>query len=331
MRKRKMNKKKIALIFGLSIAFYSQAEDVATESNASATTSPEASTPAATATEERSMPTSQINRIRGLINQLSQNQSHEIRTLNANGEDFLALFRDATRDPQGCIILLHGDTEHPDWPSVINPVRTTLNSNSWCSLSIEIPDVYPKESLTLAVAPEETEPTASTENQVFSLPNEETIFARIDTAIEFLTEQDFTTFAILGHRTGASYAIKYSADKELTDGALLLIAPIAPEEVSSFELSNIISATQLPILDYYFDTSVKESRFAQARQSAANKREEGLVYQQIKAFQDQRYQAAGEKRLTQRVWGFLKQNTPQKDQRRPLPSIQKGLFHQPKF
>lgn len=319
MRKKKINKKKIAFLLGLSITFYSQAED-----NTTTTDRP------TQATEERNLPISQVNRIEGLITQLSKNQAHEIQTLNANGEDFLALFRDAaTGAPQGCIILLHGDNEHPDWPSVVNPIRTSLNANSWCSLSIELPDVYPKESLTLITAPQETNESA--EMSELTLPNEEIIFARLDAALEFLTERDFTTFALLGHRTGASYAIRYSATRELTEGALILIAPITPDAISNFALSSTIENIQLPILDYYFDISPKEIRFAQARQNAANKRSGDFVYQQIKAFRDQRYQTAGEKRLTQRVWGFLKQNTPQKDQRRPLPSIEKGLFHQPKF
>lgn len=327
---RKLNKNKIALILLFAVPLYLSAADNETD-----TSTQEAKE--STTNQERNVPSSQKNRMRGLITKLSQNNAHEIETLQFNNEEFLALFRDAsTGDTQGCIILLHGDNEHPDWPSVINPIRTKLNENSWCTLSIEVPDVYPKESLTLS--PQNNESSENTEEQTTenntetALPNEDTIFGRIDTAIDFLSERDFKTFTILGHRTGASYALKYTAEKELKSGALVIIAPISPSNIDSFELSKTIEKVQLPILDYYFDVSMKEVRFAQERQSSANRRQDkNLVYQQIKAFRDQRYQVAGEKRLTQRVWGFLKQNTVQQGQRRPLPSIEKGLFHQPKF
>ena len=97
-------------------------------------------------------------------------------------------------------------------------------------------------------------------------------------------------------------------------------------------MSQAIESINIPILDYYFDVSSKEVRFAQERQNAANKRiDKSIIYQQIKALPDQRDQAAGEKRLTQRVWGFLKQNTQQKNQQRALPSSSKGLFHKTDF
>jgi len=278
---------------------------------------------------QRSVPSSQAIRMLGLASQLSKNSSHEMQTLNFNGEDFLALFRDATTgDTQGCIILLHGDNEHPDWPNVIHPIRTKLNENSWCTLSIEVPDVYPKESISIAT------PFNSIENetQEINLPNQNVIFGRIDTAMDFLDSLEYETLTLLGHRTGASYALKYSADNALSEGVLIIISPISPSNINSFDMSQAIESINIPILDYYFDVSSKEVRFAQERQNAANKRiDKSIIYQQIKALPDQRDQAAGEKRLTQRVWGFLKQNTQQKNQQRALPSSSKGLFHKTDF
>ncbi len=61
-------------------------------------------------------------------------------------------------------------------------------------------------------------------------------------------------------------------------------------------MSQAIERINIPILDYYFDISSKETRFAQERQNAANKRtDKSVLFQQIKALPDQRYQAAGEK------------------------------------
>lgn len=321
---RKINKKAFTtLLLCLILPLYAAEENTNanTEDNS---TSAEVGT--SNENSQRNLPSSQAVRIQGLINQLNQNSRHEIQSLSYEGENFLALFRDAsTGDPQGCILLLHGNNEHPDWPSVINPIRTKLNENSWCTVSIEIPDVYPKEAITVTSSEEETISN-------INLPNEEVIYGRINAALEFIANQNYQTLALLGHKTGASYALKYAADNNLTEGALLLIAPMSPSSIDSFDMSQTIAGVNIPILDYYFDVSAKEVRFAQERQSAANRRQDrSLIYQQIKALPDQRYQLAGEKRLTQRVWGFLKQNTQQKSQQRPLPSISKGLFHPNEF
>ncbi|MBM6551512.1 DUF3530 family protein [Marinomonas ostreistagni] len=291
----------------------------------------EADTPSNTVQSDqpRVMPTPQASRIDGLIERLSTNYAHEIETLSADGEEFLALLRQpATNDPQGCVILLHGDHGHPDWPQVISPLRQKLPQHSWCTLAIEIPDVGGRATPVMT-------PAATAENQVdnsdtaLSLPNEDTVFARIDAAIEFTRAAGYGQEVFLGYRTGAAYALRYTSERNIMDQALVLIEPRTVAPVSEYELAQMLQTLNLPVLDYYFNRTSRDQRFAQWRQAAANQRaNQQDRYRQIDALPDARYDPVGDKRLVQRVWGFLKQNTTQQRQRKELPEYEKDLFYE---
>lgn len=281
----------------------------------------------------------QERRIQALITSISINRAHEVETIESPNDQFLALFRESTTgDPQGCILLLHGNNEHPDWPQVISPIRNQLINNSWCTLSIEIPDTtkrfdlpsLPDRNDTAGIAatnnPTENSGTSSQEENK-TLPNESVVFNRIELARQHLQDKGYNRLVFLGHGTGGAYALKYVVDNNISSSALVLIEPISPPPFSDYEVAELIEPISLPILDYYFDSNEKENRFAKYRASAAKKRtSKANAYIQIQAPPNRRYGMVGEKRLTQRVWGFLKQNTHQSDQTRPLPNINKSLF-----
>lgn len=265
----------------------------------------------------------QRRRIEALIAGMKLNQSHEINVLDSESGSFLVLHRESeTGDPQGCIILLHGDNEHPDWPQVISPIRKLLNENSWCTLSVEVPDIQQRDGLSNSAIPDVDDEK--------TLPNEALVFERIDRTIEFMRATGYGRAAYLGHGTGAAYALKYVVRRGLGQTALIMIDTATPAPISNFDMAQFVESIRMPSLDYYFDTSAEKVRFARERQSAANKRSsKDDLYVQIKAMPDRRFDPASDQRLAQRIRGFLKQNTEQKKQRRPLPSIDKGLFHSP--
>ncbi|WP_191601043.1 DUF3530 family protein [Marinomonas algicola] len=276
----------------------------------------------------------QAQRINALIASISINRAHEIETIESPNDAFLGLFRESTTgDPQGCILLLHGNNEHPDWPQVISPIRNSLIDNSWCTLSIEIPDTTKR--FELPSLPNRENATGNSDENTSTqpqegektLPNEEIVFNRIELARQHLQEKGYNRLVFLGHGSGGAYALKYAVDNAISGSALLLIEPVSPTPFSDYEIAELIEVVRLPVLDYYFDTHDKNNRFAQYRLSASKKRvSKSDAYIQIKAPKNRRYGALGEKRLTQRVWGFLKQNTHQSDQTRPLPKVNKSLF-----
>ncbi len=275
------------------------------------------------ANEQRVMPSAQQTRINGLIERLSTNRAHEIETIEANGESFLGLFEEsASGDPQGCLLMLHNDHGHPDWPQVISPLRHSLPEHSWCTLSIEIPDVEDRAALT---TPEVA--NLDGDNTSVALPNEETVFARINAAQQRIREKGYNQVAYLGYRTGAAYALRYAAENNISGQALILIEPRTIAPMTDFQFSQEIRRLRLSVLDYYFDRTYRAHQFARMRESAANKRTvRNQNYVQINAVPDARYDATGDKRLEQRVWGFLKQNTVQRNQRKELPEFEKSLF-----
>ncbi len=56
--------------------------------------------------------------------------------LEADGHRFLAIYTPAeTASPRGTALLVHGIGAHPDWPQVIQPLRSGLSEQGWQSLS----------------------------------------------------------------------------------------------------------------------------------------------------------------------------------------------------
>jgi pimeloyl-ACP methyl ester carboxylesterase len=60
--------------------------------------------------------------------------------LEADGHRFLAIYTPAeTASTRGTVLLVHGLGAHPDWPQVIQPLRSGLSEKGWQSLSIQMP------------------------------------------------------------------------------------------------------------------------------------------------------------------------------------------------
>lgn len=273
----------------------------------------------------RSFTPSEMGRIAALTKQIEKNAANEIKQLSFQGENFLTLYRPAqSNDPQGCIVLLHGNNEHPDWPNVINPVRTQLTQNSWCTLSIEVPDNKTKEALSVTQPPQNDE----AEKEDETLPNEETVFGRITASIAFANEEGINNISLLGYGTGATYAIKYSASTKLEGGALILISASMPNQLPYFPYSELLKESLQPTLDYYIQPNKLNKHYANARRIAMKQRPSNApTYTQIKVTSNSQF-AMDEKQLIQRIRGFLKQNTQQREQLKVLPPFSKSLFYQ---
>ncbi len=272
----------------------------------------------------RSFTPSQKSRVEALIAQIEKSAPNEVESLNFQDESFLALYRAANNSQaQGCIILLHGNNEHPNWPNVINPVRMNMTENSWCTLSIEIPDSSEKESLSFIKETEE-----STAENVVKLPNEETVFGRIGASIAFANEQGISNISLLGYGTGATYALKYSIENKLSTGALILISTTMPDTSSPFLMAKLLANSLQPVLDYYIRPNQLDKQYANARRIAMRQREKQTpIYTRIKVTSNSQF-SIDKKQLVQRIRGFLKQNTKQREQLKQLPITQKALFYQ---
>ncbi|GAB3477321.1 DUF3530 family protein [Marinomonas epiphytica] len=274
--------------------------------------------------QERVQPTPQKARIAALVSSLEKRGlGHQIKSLEAEGAEFLSLFIPSrTLSSQGCLLLLSSDNEHPDWPDTIAPVRNALPNYSWCTLSIELPDITPRgEAMPPVIAsipPDELPPLA----------NQELAFSRIQSAINFMAEQNVSNLALLGSKTGASYALAFMSNAPRNIQSLILVDSETPNGVNTYQLAQTISKINAPILDLYPNTKrVQSDQFALWREQAANQRQpQKWQYIALQSAQEGSF-AQDPQALVQRVRGFLKQNTSQISQRHNLPTFSKGLFY----
>ncbi|OPX55479.1 Protein of unknown function [Oceanospirillum multiglobuliferum] len=66
----------------------------------------------------------------------------EIVQLTALDETALALFLPENQaKAAGAILIVHEEDGHPDWPSIVNPVRTLLPDYGWATLSVSVPHI----------------------------------------------------------------------------------------------------------------------------------------------------------------------------------------------
>lgn len=74
-----------------------------------------------------------------------QADPREVMTLDtANEESVLSLYRpEHTPEARGALVILHEEDGHPDWPMVVNPVRTQMPDFGWATLSVAIPSPGP--------------------------------------------------------------------------------------------------------------------------------------------------------------------------------------------
>jgi hypothetical protein len=290
----------------------------------SSTPTPQQTTPAES-TKEYIIPKPQASRIDALKTSLTiRRLEHQIQNLEASGESFLTLYQPSlTSSTQGCVIMLHSDNEHPDWPDAIAPLRDAMPEYSWCTLSIEIPDIV-KRAEPVKIA---TPPTNNTQSPI-ELPNQSIVFARIQSTIDYAKNQGVEQFTFLGYGTGASYALSFLAANPSSGEALALIDIESPPNLSDYEIAQQIRQVTQPILDYYVNKTGND-QFALWRKQAANQREDKIGdFTQIDALPDRVTGKNSKQLLIQRVRGFLKQNTSQINQRKSLPSAKKGLFYE---
>ena len=171
--------------------------------------------------------------------------------LVAGEQKFLGIYTEPDTDERrGAVILLHGMGVHPDWPEVINPLRSTLPEHGWATLSIQLP-VLGKEARVSDY-----------------LPLLDTVGPRVEAAVDYLEGQGFNDIALVGHSLGALMGADYLAGGGRSNIKAFVAIGLVGGERSLQALEKI----RLPLLDLYGAhdlDSVLHSR--RARQGAARK------------------------------------------------------------
>lgn len=155
--------------------------------------------------------------------------------LKANKHSFLAIHMEsAIEKRKGGVIILHGRGLHPNWETVVQPLRITLPEHGWETLSLQMP-VLPKDTKYYDYVP--IFPEAS---------------PRIDAAIQYLKQQGLNNIILIAHSCGAHMAMHWleeKSDKELT--AYVGIGTGATDYKQPMQRSFPYAKMTVPVLDIY--------------------------------------------------------------------------------
>ena len=118
----------------------------------------------------------------------------QVVRLDVAGERVFALYTETLqKKPAGGVLLLHDRSAHPDWPTVIAPLRRELPHHGWATLAIQMPVVRGEAGL----------------DEYARVFNESP--ARIRAGIAYLKQQGSTPVVLIGHGFGANMAAAYLA------------------------------------------------------------------------------------------------------------------------
>ncbi len=209
----------------------------------------------------------------------------------------LAIYAESTAEKaRGAAIILHGIGAHPDWPEVINPLRSELPDYGWATLSLQMP-ILPNEA-----------------KAADYVPLLEEVAPRIDAAIAYLNKQGIRNIVLIAHSLGTAMASHYLANNP--DSPIRAYVGISMiENTDDTALSNVAHLTRLklPILDIYGYRDLESvTKNARARRQAAtlakNKR-----YKQVIIEDADHFYTGKEAKLIKRIRGWLNRNAAGKE------------------
>ncbi|MDH5425673.1 MAG: alpha/beta hydrolase family protein [Gammaproteobacteria bacterium] len=155
--------------------------------------------------------------------------------LKANNHSFLSIHMESTtEEPNGGVIILHGRGLHPNWETVVQPLRIALPEYGWDTLSLQMP-VLPKDTKYYDYVP--IFPEAA---------------PRIDAAIQYLKQKGLKNIILIAHSCGAHMAMHWleeKSDKQLT--AYVGIGTGATDYKQPMLRSFPYAKMTIPILDIY--------------------------------------------------------------------------------
>ena len=150
---------------------------------------------------------------------------------------FLAIYTPAeTASPSGTVLLIHGTGAHPDWPQIIQPLRSGLAERGWQSLSIQMP----------------LPPEAADEDLQGALIREGA--ARISAGIDWLSTQNARRVSLISHSRGGADLLFYAANEHDNRLESLVVIGVngafgnIPDAMNTLQS---LARIRLPVLDVY--------------------------------------------------------------------------------
>lgn len=243
-----------------------------------------------------------------LIAQL--NDSSDIHWLDADKEDFLGLLLEQTQlKPQGGVIFLHGENQHPDWPGALHTLRTTLPNHGWTTLSISLPYNKATQKSQSKENSNKDTPSPAPANTEADQAYTQTVLRRIDAAIKILSELGYLNVIIAGSDSGAYWTTKYLEQTGNSLAGIIVINFSAPsnlnqKKILSEEIIPFIKTVKIPMLEIFSIAS--KGPTGKNRKKAAAARNKIKSYKQLHLSNTHSLTTLDSELLTKRIRGWLK-------------------------
>ena len=157
----------------------------------------------------------------------------EVVELTAGETPFVAIHRAQTRDTTtGSVVLLHGRGTNANSLRVVRPLRTGLSEHGWDTLSVQLPQVH-----------------AGAPGDVW-LDNADTIGARLQAALDWLTERNQVNQVIVALGDSATVALRFVAGRDPTSVRALVLISI-PGEFTADADRQALTDLGRPLLDVF--------------------------------------------------------------------------------
>ena len=207
--------------------------------------------------------------------------------LQTEDTKFLGIYTEnQSKKTLGAAIVLHGQGVHPDWPDVVQPLRTELPNHGWATLSIQMP-----------ILANDAE-YADYDKLYPEVPG------RINAAIEYLQKQGIRNIVLVGHSMGGKMAASYLTGGERPIAAMVTIGPQI-DSSSDIKLLTFISKTKQPVLDIYGSQDLEKVLNSSSDRALAARKGGNENYRQIMVTGANHFFQGAEEDLVRHVKSWL--------------------------
>jgi len=178
---------------------------------------------------------------------------------------YLAIYTEPSQEKAaGAVIIMHGIGIHPNWDTIVRPLRSELPESGWHTLSIQMPIL---------------ENEAEFKDYIPLFPG---VAPRINAAVAFLKEKGINNIILLGHSLGATMGAYYMAsspDKSIV--SFVSIGASAGNE-DKVDYLNSLKKIRKPVFELFGSEDLKAVVSTQAAKAKVAS-EAGLTgYSQMK-------------------------------------------------